>query len=417
MLRPGFALVLLTALAAPAGAANKPNPDPKSLAIPAGELSKARDLVQRLGSDTFADREDAERDLVAMGRLARPALLDGVSRDPDPEVRARCRALLPRADAQEIAARLAAFTADVEGKYEHDLPGWHKLRAVVRGEFTLLGTTAVARPEADKAARALFVEFLAAPGGRRLMTALDGPPAELGQLIAARKTELYSARFPRTGGVGRVPAASEVAVVAFAESQVNSRHVPRATSLGNVITTSGLTAAVQGSDDGAAALRSVMGAWLDTRADALDLYSALTVANNMKLDEPAGRLAARMLVTPGLQGYYKGLALNTLMRLKPADCLPTVEQAFTDSAALSTTIRFVNGVQVRESIEVRDAALAAALVLTGQNPRDYGFDSFPASGVIGGTPTPGPTYSWARISDDKRKEAFDKWKAWREKNP
>jgi hypothetical protein len=110
-----------------------------------------------------------------------------------------------------MAARLAAFTADTDGKYEHDLPGWHKLRAVVRGEFSLLGATAVARPEADKTARELFVEFMAAPGGRRLMFALDGPPAELGQLVAARKTELYQARFPRTGGVGRVPTVAETA--------------------------------------------------------------------------------------------------------------------------------------------------------------------------------------------------------------
>jgi hypothetical protein len=154
-------------------------------------------------------------------------------------------------------------------------------------------------------------------------------------------------------------------------------------------------------------------AWLDSRVDVIDLYSALTLANNMKMDEPAGRLASRMLGTAGLPAYYKGMALNTLVRLKPADALPAVEKAFADTGALTTTITVVNGMRVQQSIEVRDAALAAAVVLAGQSPRDYGFDGFPANGAIGNT----FSYTWARIPDDKRKEALDKWKAWREKNP
>lgn len=171
MLRAGLALAVLIGLAVPATAA-PPSPDPKSLAVPPEELSKARELVRKLGSEVFVEREDAERDLAAMGRAARPALLDGVSVDPDPEIRARCRTLLPKATAAEMKVRLETFLADTEGKYEHDLPGWNKLRTVVRGDWTMLGWTFTARPGADKAARELFVEFLNAPGGRKLLTAL-----------------------------------------------------------------------------------------------------------------------------------------------------------------------------------------------------------------------------------------------------
>lgn len=415
MFRTGVALALLT-LAAPVLAApptpRKPDPDPKSLAVPGDQLSKARDLVQKLGSEVFADREDAERTLAAMGRLARPALLDGVSTDPDPEIRSRCRGLLPKAEAEEMTARLAAFTADTEGKYEHDLPGWHKLRATVRGEWALLGTTFVARPGAERAARALYIEFVTASGGRRLLNALDGPPGDLGQLVAARKTELYQMKYPRVSGmVSRTPSVAEVAVAVFAESQVNSRSVPRTTAITGVLTTSGLATVVQGDDDRAVAMRAVMTAWFDSRVDSVDMYSALTLANNMKLDDAAGRLAGRMLGTAGVQAYYKSLALTTLVRLKRADLLPDIEKAFTDTGALSVSTQIVNGETVRRTIEVRDAALAAALVLTNQNPNDYGFDSFPQN--------PGPTftYTWARISDEKRKAAFEKWKAWREKAP
>ena len=53
-----------------------------------------------------------------MGRFARPALIEGATGDPDPEVRARCHELLPRATAIEMKARLDAFLADADGKYE-----------------------------------------------------------------------------------------------------------------------------------------------------------------------------------------------------------------------------------------------------------------------------------------------------------
>jgi hypothetical protein len=71
----------------------------------------------------------------------------------------------------------------------------------------------------------------------------------------------------------------------------------------------------------------------------------------------------------------------------------------------------VDGKVVRKPIELRDAALAAALVLTGQDLHEYGFDSFPKNVGVNFS------YVWARIHEDKRKEAFEKWAKWRAKNP
>ena len=252
--------------------------------------------MQKLGSEVFVERENAERDLAAMGRLARVALLDGVNLDPDPEIRARCRCLLPKAIAEETKARLDSFLADTEGKYEHDLPGWHKLRATVRGEWTMFGWKWTARPNADKAARELFIEFMKAPGGRHVLAAIDGPPAELGQLVATRKTEMYNAMYPRVPGVpAQQPVRSaEVAVVVFAESQVHSRSVPRAIALSTSIQRSGLQGMANGNDDRAMAMRAVMNAWFDSRTDAAELYTAFTLASNMQNNEAVGRLATRL---------------------------------------------------------------------------------------------------------------------------
>src|SRR5262245_55034678 len=195
MLRIALALAAPGGCHTPAIAAEptqppKADPNPKSLEVPPEELSRARELVQKLGSETYAEREAAERELATMGRLARPALLSAVNGAPDPEIRARCNTLLPKASAEEFKARLDAFMADTEGKYEHDLPGWHQLRGVVRGEFKMLGWTRVARPDADKAARELFIEFLKTPGGQKFLAAFAGPPEDLGRMVATRKQDI-----------------------------------------------------------------------------------------------------------------------------------------------------------------------------------------------------------------------------------
>jgi hypothetical protein len=137
----------------------------------------------------------------------------------------------------------------------------------------------------------------------------------------------------------------------------------------------------------------------------------MSMANNMQMSDAAGRLAARLLTTPGAIGVYKGQALMTMVRLKMTDQLPAIEKAMTDTTVLTTIGKVIGGKVVRESIEVRDAALAAAIVMTGQDPTDYGFAALPKT--AGGT----FSYTQAKIPDEERKAALEKWKEWREKNP
>ena len=114
------AALLLAVFASFAGGVS---PDPKDLAIPPQELSKARELIKRLGSEIYREREEAHAELAKMGRLARPALVEAAASDADPEVRYRCSRLLPKAGADDLKARLDTFLADTESKYEHDLAG------------------------------------------------------------------------------------------------------------------------------------------------------------------------------------------------------------------------------------------------------------------------------------------------------
>ncbi len=410
MLRAGLALAVLIGLAVPATAA-PPSPDPKSLAVPPEELSKARELVRKLGSEVFVEREDAERDLAAMGRAARPALLDGVSVDPDPEIRARCRTLLPKATAAEMKVRLETFLADTEGKYEHDLPGWNKLRAVVRGDWTMLGWTFTARPGADKAARELFVEFLNAPGGRKLLTALGAGATDLGSVVAAMKQELYNMRLSRAGNVPRNPTVMEVAVVMFADSQTKFQGGPRNTVFSSVMSTSGVIQAAQGTDDKSAGLRAVLGAWIDSRTDPYEMYSAMNLAVNAGHNDVAGRVAVRLLSSAAAPAVYRGYAFNTLARIKSKEHLPAVEKLLGDETVATTISTNINGKLVQTKITVGDMALSAAVLMTGQKLEDYGIED-----RLKGSPT-SISYTRYILPEEKRKDAAEKWKAWREKNP
>ena len=168
------------------------SPDPKSLEIPADELSRARELVQQLGSDQYATREKAEQELARMGRLARPVLLEAANTDPNQEVRARCSSLLPKATALDLKARIDVFLADAEGKYEHDLPGWHQFRGVLREEWSLFGFDVWSDRSLDKPARAVFAEIIASPDNRQIMMAAGGSKTELASIASARRQELYA---------------------------------------------------------------------------------------------------------------------------------------------------------------------------------------------------------------------------------
>src|SRR5205814_4088934 len=116
---------------------------------------------------------------------------------------------------------------------------------------------------------------LADEANRAILTAVGGPPGELGQLVALRKQEFSPARGggPRGGafggrGGGKDPTPIDLAALLFAESQVPSRFVP--------ILTRGPNGAVPGSThaiallaqtgrDRGAVYREVVAAWARTR--------------------------------------------------------------------------------------------------------------------------------------------------------
>jgi hypothetical protein len=427
MYRPCVVLLVCFGFAGPVDAAS---PDPKSLVIPAEELSRARELVQQLGSEQFAEREKAELELAKMGRLARPALLEGANTDPSQEVRARCSSLLPKATALDIKAKLDVFLADTEGQYEHDLPGWNQFRATVRNEWTLFGYQVWSDRSLDKPARTVFADLIATHANRAVVIAAGGSDADLGQIVAARRQELYNQKFPRAviiggmivqPGVRRDPTAEDIAALLFAETHVPSRFVPRTASISTLITASGFVAAARDTDERGRVYRAIAVAWLDSRLDPLDMYQAMSLAsaaNNFNMPEHACRIAMRLFTMQGATAVYRGQAAATLARIGGREHIPLLEKAMKDEAILITIRENIPGKPIAErpthDVQIRDVALAVSILLAGQKIEDYGFvDNLRSTGGVAGAAT-AYTYSRHYLPEGERKAAFEKWKKWRE---
>ncbi|HSQ55518.1 MAG TPA: hypothetical protein VLM40_07215 [Gemmata sp.] len=416
---------LLLAAAATGGTAST-SPDPTSLVVPSEELSKARDLVQRLGSEEFHDREQAERDLERMGRAAREALLEGASNDPSPEVRSRCGALLPRATALELKARLEVFLADVEGKYDHDLAGWNQFRKILQDEWSLFGFTLWSDGSLDRTGRKVFAGLLTTSVNRQIVLATSGPETELAEIVANRRQELYNQKYGRVIVGGRVmarpgvrqePSVEDIATLLFGEVYAPAQVMPRNVSVSVLLNSSGFLNAARAGDEKGKVYQAIAGAWLDSRKDPMDMYNALSVASNLGLPEKSCNLAVRLLHAKGGQPFYRGQAAATLARLGNKSHIPLLEKLFDDASVLTLRPRQVikdgKPMTVNTEIQVRDVALAVAITLSSQNPTDFGFDD-----QYKNMNNPNIAFSYVRYSveDDQRKATFEKWKAWREKH-
>jgi hypothetical protein len=397
-------LVLVWGLAAvPASAAS---PDPKELAIPPRELSRAQSLVRQLSSDTFRDRERAQRELAVMGRLARPVLAEAAQTDPDPEVRVRCARLLPKATADDLKARTDAFLADVEGKFEHDLPGWKRFREVVG---------------ADQPARDLFVDVLKSGVNGELLTAIDGPADEAGRAVSDRRNLMYAQITQRQLRPfdNSVPPPSltltDVAALLFAEVAVPPKNIPRVGQLGFYVTgasfvqqPASMAAIASDTTPHAAAYRRVLSKWMDTRTDPTDLshYALVNVAYNLRAVKETTPLLRRVVQTDGVQSYQKAQAMIYLVQRNGKDELPVVKSQLTNDAALSQQ-RLAADVTI--TCQVRDVALALSIHLSGQQLKDYGYEF-----INGFNPAQVTSNYWGYgfSKDEKRDAAFRKWQQW-----
>ncbi|HEV3435743.1 MAG TPA: hypothetical protein VG122_00190 [Gemmata sp.] len=384
------------------------SPDPKDLAIPPEELSKARDLIRRLGSEVYREREEAQVELAKMGRMARPVLLEAASTDPDPEVRFRSSRLLPKAGADDLKARLDTFLADTESKYDHNLPGLKQFRKIVGS---------------DKLARDLFVDIIKSPYNVELLQMLDKSSVDAGRAISDRRMGMYSLIQARNVG-GRIQPAQpiplqDIACLIFAETVIPTKEIPRNNMWSYVtgaqfITQPSSTSAINNNGTlHSEAYKRILGQWMESREDVTDLNQlAYPVGQFLRGFKESVPLLRRIVTTEGVQGYIKGQALTYLVQQRKKEEYDFLRSLLTNDALVTTVFFGIapNQAPMQHQCLLRDVALATLIDQTGQKMVDYGF-SFPQGHIPNGQIL--GTYAFP--TEEARAAAMVKFAFWRMK--
>lgn len=345
-------LPLVAALAgSPAFA--QPAPQPERQARIAG-------LIATLGDRDFAAREAAGRELLAIGREARPAVLNALYESPVPEIAARCESLLPKIDFNFC---------------------WDRVSRSLGG---------------TPAARRQFYEMYATE--RSLWHAMaEGDPA-LGRMYAARCAELAAgpARRATPPGAPAEPASSgrydllegrvQTLLVIGAECR---RQIPE-DALGVATRLLKQKWGGQYAKDTPPALRTSYVVWAEQIGPLPIEYEG-----EKKLD-----LARAVLRSNSPTARDRQDALLTVARARDGRDDDLIRGFLADDAVCDTLFR--KG--VRTQVRVRDVALAATIYRAGRDPGAFGFKAVQPDPDLVFRPS-----SLGFAGDDARAEAFRAW--------
>lgn len=390
------------------------NPDPKSLEYGPADLEKARALTRQLGSREYKERESAARELGKIGRVAVIALREIRAVETSAEVRLRTDILLPRAESDDMRARVMCFLADKDGKFDHKLPGWTKFKEVAGSE---------------KASRELFAEVLRRSEYHTLLMACEMTATELGQVLSTYYRVLQQ---KQNTGISVVQTPAELAVLAFLELQYPESELRingqwGQASVGQYLYNQEIQNAMRnGTGKYGAPLQRIVGKWMDTRDSSFSAQMAMNLAQNWQLKDQL-KYAARVLAarSDANSNWAKAQAAMQIAikhndknsKEEAAKYLPLMVKGL-DETALLTQV-FIGGKNPNEvaSVNTQDYVLGLLCRMTGQKPSEYGLDLQPNGGENF------QNYAnWffkeseKEKAEDKRQAGIKKFKAWAEKN-
>lgn len=356
--------------------------------------STSFELVRRLGSSQFQEREEASDQLEKMGAEARDALIDGMN-SPDPEIVRRCRILLPLIENLEMESLVKKLSSNSADPDQLKLPGWERFKEKIGS---------------DAPSKKLFLEMFRAEVA--LIREIERRPEVGFDLIQGRcQTWLGARNFPNQRGVGVNPITEgEFGAILFCalhpKVKIPQQNLNFINSLFyNQAVRTMLTNSTEGTP-----IRKLIGKWLAYPTDVNALVQNLYLAKNLNLKE-GGELAAQILKDISTKKivanpYQKGTAICTLGKLGDKSQVKLLVAYFNDDSL----IQVINNNQDRIQIQVNDVALAMAIHLTGQDSKGYGF------AVNQGRITSFEIYGLGFSSQDKRDQAFSKWAKWAKEN-
>ncbi|HZZ72501.1 MAG TPA: hypothetical protein VFE24_09620 [Pirellulales bacterium] len=399
-------------------------------AAPVGDSSRAKTatastpehiaaLVKELGSDQCRAREAATTQLMEIGIATRGPLLAALDH-PDLEVRIRARRVLATVTAEDLQRRLKAFADDESDNKGLSLPGW----AAYKKEFGGTGQ-----------ARKLFVEMEQAEPSLLAVSEL-GPrqTAEaLNERFNAIQSELMGQQFRtvrQQTSLGSTLAlfylSSNPDVKVSEQTATGICRLPYQSALHQVLL----------ADPGDGIPKKILGKWIlqptTGKIDAV-VQQNLSLAIQFKMPEGI-HPALKVLQSTTLPPYLKQQALLVVGKYGNKEHLPIVAPLLEDKAQCGNLfwnqrmpVRFrwpemtyvvapfliqsrafdISYLAPPPVIQLRDIALAVAIHLHGQEPKDFGYEHIqPNDQLLYQLQTVG-------FEDEGRRDAaFQKWHDW-----
>jgi hypothetical protein len=351
----------------------------------------AAQLLPQLGSDQFAVREAATKQLMEMGIEIKPALV-GAMDDPDPEIRERVRRVLTTVVDRDFQFRLARFAEDVNDTKHYDLPGWSRFRK-------LTGS--------DRVARNLFVEMQRSE--MKLMDAYGERNDTTAKILEVRVRAAQLAFRGRLGADGDTLPLGSVAALLFVGSDKTVKVSGEcALQLTNLPYRKSFQQAIAGGQQ-SPLLKTILEGWV-TRDEYPNL-AYLNVYLAARFDLAAGLdPALRVLQQPTAAPQMKAIAMLVVARFGDKRHLSVIQPFLTvTDVCAPADVNGVNGVT-----QVRDVALFVSLRLVRQDPKEFGFTR--AASIEQNLLTKGIFLQPVGLSfrtNNERDEAFKKWDDWR----
>jgi hypothetical protein len=392
-----------------------PDRSPGQEIVPQQFENLANDLVRKLGAPTFEEREAASRELANLGLKVSKAIEEG-RKNPDPEIRYRCKLLYQKICTLELKRRVEMFAADREGRIENTLP---------------LGANFEKICGKDENARKYFVELC--KNHLPLLDYAANNPTTMGETFIELISEIE-----KSGKGALSPDTEFAALLLIAADERIGPLIVEANSnqlkggdrnyqrfIGLIWTPK--YEAVIGDANSGRYFRKLLFAWAKRLPEPLAMSSFLFFVRdmikkqvmNLQSDSDALEFLMDLAVSPSERGlpYHKGEAMSMVAAAsssKNERIAYFEKKLFKDETILQPIVGFEFKDSTKISVETRacDYALAVCVKLSGQSFKDYGFD------ILGVQSEMFENWMYAGFTkDETRKAAFKKYEEWRKANP
>lgn len=312
------------------------------------EAVKIAALVRQLGDTSFEVRENAHQELEKLGKLAQKALQEG-AKDADLEIRSRSKRLLERVNRTDVEVAIDTYLADKDTNLILKLPAWERYKKYA-GD--------------DKATRGMFVEMYTTEGN--LLGLVERDPKAFEQAFQTRLQDIQRNLYTPWGARGAPVEMSQIVALLFLATDAR---ITTDLSSFYVLTSLCCQQNLRQSFETNGVARKLLVQFFELRADQNTLPQAIQIAMQLDIKEMAPS-ALKMATNKTAQPWTRATALIALGKLGTKEHIKDIEPILTDTTTLGS-IRLPQTNTL--TTEMRDVALAAMILLSGQNIQDYDF--------------------------------------------